>query len=109
MSLQSALYDDARKYMVGGVSAGGRYHRSFGQPLLINRADGSKVYDVDGKEYIDYHTCAGAVLFGYNHPRLKKAPEKAMDMGFFINFETFICYKMFVRIVRSHQKRTLIR
>jgi len=88
MSRQAKLFDRAKEYLIGGGTAGGRFHATFGQPFYIKRASGSHLYDVDGKEYIDYHNSAGAALFGYNHPNLRKAIEKSMEMGFFINFET---------------------
>jgi len=82
------LHREASEYYVGGASAGGRYHGILGQPLYIERASGSRVYDVEGKEYIDYYGCAGAALFGHNHPRLKAAIQKAVDLGFFMNFDS---------------------
>lgn len=88
MTRMQQLYDDAKQYFVGGASAGQRYNGVMKQPLYVARADGSHVFDVDGKEYIDYHTGAGAALFGHNHPRIRQAIERAMDMGFFMNFDT---------------------
>lgn len=82
------IYQEAEKYFIGGASAGQRYNAVLGQPLYISRADGSHIFDADGKEYIDYHTCAGAGLFGHNHPRIREAIGRAMDMGFFMNFDT---------------------
>ena len=88
MSRIQEINQEAVKYFIGGASAGQRYNAVLGQPLFISRADGSHVFDADGKEYIDYHTCAGAGLFGHNHPRIRAAIERAMDMGFFMNFDT---------------------
>jgi glutamate-1-semialdehyde 2,1-aminomutase len=85
---QAKLFKRAKKYLIGGATAGGRFHATFGQPFYIKRASGSRLYDVDGKEYIDYHGSSGATFFGYKHPRLRKAVEKAMEMGYFCNFET---------------------
>ncbi len=82
------LYNEAREYLVGGASAGQRYHKILGQPLYLDHADGCRLYDVDGNSYIDYHGCAGAALYGYNHPRLKAAVDKAVEKGFFMNFDT---------------------
>jgi glutamate-1-semialdehyde 2,1-aminomutase len=76
---QRAMYTEARRYLVGGGSAGGRYNATYEQPLYLCRCDGSKLCDIDGKTYIDYHTSAGPVLFGYNNPRLKKAAERALE------------------------------
>jgi glutamate-1-semialdehyde 2,1-aminomutase len=88
MSNLSIIYEEAKKYLVGGASAGGRFHGILGQPLYLKRASGARLYDVDDNEYIDYHVCAGASLYGYNNPKLRKAIEKSMEMGFFMNFDT---------------------
>ena len=82
------IYGEAKDYFVAGASAGQRYNNVLGQPLYIDHADGSHIWDADGKEYIDYHTCAGAGLYGHNHPRIREAIGRAMDKGFFMNFDT---------------------
>lgn len=74
--------------MVGGVSAGGRYNPSLKKPLLLSHADGCYMYDVDGNTWIDYHSCSGATLLGFNHPAIREALYKAIEKGFFINFES---------------------
>lgn len=74
--------------MVGGVSAGGRYNPSLKKPLLLSHADGCYMYDVDGNTWIDYHSCSGATLLGFNHPAIREALYKAIENGFFINFES---------------------
>ena len=82
------LFERAKKVMVGGVSAGGRYNPSFGKPLFLTHVDGCHMYDVDGNDWIDYHSCSGATLLGFNHPAIREALGKAIEQGFFINFET---------------------
>lgn len=82
------MYEEMQKYMPGGGSAGGRRNRVTGRPLYLEKASGSRIYDVDGNEYIDYHCSAGAAPFGYNHPRLKAAAEEALEKGFFVHFDT---------------------
>ena len=88
MSRLKEIFEQAQQYMVGGASAGQRFHKIFGQPLYLERASGCRLYDVDGNEYIDYHTGAGAAMFGHDHPRLKNAVEKALSLGFFMNYDT---------------------
>lgn len=88
MSRMQEIFNEAEKVFIGGASAGQRYNAVLKQPLFLDHADGSRVWDVDGKEYIDYHVCAGAALFGHNHPRLRAAIEKAISKGFFMNFDT---------------------
>lgn len=88
MSQMQEIFQQAQTCFIGGASAGQRYSAVLKQPLYLDHADGSHIWDVDGKEYIDYHTCAGAGLFGHNHPRIRKAIGRAMEQGFFMNFDT---------------------
>ena len=88
MKKLNEIYTQAKKYYVSGASAGQRFHGVLGQPLYLDRASGSKLYDVDGNEYIDYHVGAGAAMFGHNHPRLKKVALEAIEKGFFMNYDT---------------------
>ena len=88
MSNQKLCYENAKKNLVGGCCAGGRHHAIFGQPMFLERANGSKLYDVDGKEYIEYHTSAGTAIYGYNNPRINAAVNKAMSLGSIVHFDT---------------------
>ena len=45
----------------------------------MTRAQGSRIWDVDGNEYIDFHSSFGAVLLGHNDPRINAAVVRAMD------------------------------
>ena len=80
------LFEEAKKYYVGGVDAGYRYHGILKKTLYVDHAEGCRLYDVDGKEYIDYNICAGAALFGFKHPRLMAAAQKALDRGGVMNY-----------------------
>lgn len=73
MGVKEEMYLEAKQYLVGGGFAGGRYHSILGQPLYLDHANGSCLYDVDGKAYIDYHSSAGPILFGDNNPLLTKS------------------------------------
>lgn len=88
MSKNLDLFESAKQYYVGGVHAANRYHSCLGAPVYVDRMEGCRLYDVDGKEYLDFHTSAGAALFGYKHPRLMEAAMKAIDRGAVMNFET---------------------
>ena len=82
------VHAEASKYFIAGASAGQRYNAPLGQPLYISRADGSRFWDTEGNEFIDFHTGAGAALFGHNNPRIREAIDLAMELGFFMNFDT---------------------
>lgn len=88
MSKNSELFKQAKAYYVGGVHAANRLHSCLGAPLYLDHVDGCHLYDVDGKEYLDFHTSAGAALFGYRHPRLMAAAQQALKRGNLMNFET---------------------
>ena len=107
MSRSLEIFNEANKLLVGGGCAGGRIHRTLGRPLYIDRADGSHIFSADGEEYIDYHNGSGAILFGYNHPRLKEAAMKCIDNGFYMNFDsdyTVEFAKLFTKLVPTVEK-----
>jgi glutamate-1-semialdehyde 2,1-aminomutase len=67
----------ARRVMPGGVQGEGRRARPY--PLYMNRAHGSRIWDVDGNEYVDYHAAFGAVLHGHNAPLVRAALEATLE------------------------------
>ncbi|MFI5386247.1 MAG: glutamate-1-semialdehyde 2,1-aminomutase [Fimbriimonadales bacterium] len=68
--------------MPGGVNSPVRAFRAVGgTPLFFERANGSKLYDVDGNEYIDYVSSWGAVMLGHAHPSITKAVYEAAQKG----------------------------
>jgi len=79
---------EAEKYLPGGVAAGGRYNPSLGCSLFLKRADGSRIYDLDGKEYIDFNLSHGATLLGHNNPAIREAIQGALDRGILAGYET---------------------
>src|SRR5690348_1266511 len=65
----SELFNRAQKILVGGVDSPVRAFRAVGgTPLIIDRAKGSRVYDADGREYIDYICSWGALILGHADP-----------------------------------------
>jgi len=60
------LFERAKKILVGGVNSPVRAFRAVGgPPLVIDRAAGSRLWDVDGREYIDYVCSWGALILGH--------------------------------------------
>ncbi len=63
------LFERAKNILVGGVNSPVRAFRAVGgTPLVIDRAEGSRLWDVDGREYIDYVCSWGALILGHAHP-----------------------------------------
>lgn len=76
------LYDEAVKLMPGGVNSPVRAFGSVGmKPLFIDRAEGSKIYDADENEYIDYVCSWGPCILGHACPEVIKAVKDACDRG----------------------------
>ena len=80
---QSARHFDAAARLIpGGVNSPARaWARVGGNPLFIERGIGSKIWDVDGNEYIDYVCSWGALILGHCHPAVVEAAESAMRRG----------------------------
>lgn len=77
-----ALYNKALELMPGGVNSPVRAFKAVGgNPLFIAKAKGSKIYDVDGNEYIDYVLSWGPMILGHSHPEVVKALKKAIERG----------------------------
>lgn len=78
----SQLFDEAQQYIPGGVNSPVRAFKSVGgSPLFIQKGEGSKIYDVDGNEFIEYIGSWGPHLFGHNPPFIKEALLKAIENG----------------------------
>ncbi len=76
------LFEEAKKHIPGGVNSPVRAFRSVGgEPLFIKKAKGSKIYDVDGKAYIDYVLSWGPMILGHAHPTVTAALKKAIADG----------------------------
>ncbi len=72
----------AVKLIPGGVNSPVRAFRAVGgKPLFISRALGSKIYDADNNEYIDYIGSWGPMILGHAHKGVNAAVKKAVDRG----------------------------
>lgn len=76
------LFKRAKRIIPGGVNSPVRAFKAVGgSPLFIASAKGSKIYDVDGNEYIDYVLSWGPMILGHSHPTVVKALQKAAEKG----------------------------
>ena len=74
-------YQQACLSLAGGVSSSTRLNRAVGHAMLFDRADGCRVWDLDGKEYIDLCCSHGATLLGHGDSRVRRAIDAALDRG----------------------------
>lgn len=71
---QQQLFDQSQQLIPGGVNSPVRAFRSVGgTPVFFKKGLGSKLWDVDGKEYIDYINSWGPMILGHAHPEVIKA------------------------------------
>lgn len=82
------LFATAQHYLVKGVSASTRFNPTLGYPLYLSRGDGARIYDLEGKGYLDYNLSFGATFLGHNHPRIRQAIERGLDMGIICGYDT---------------------
>lgn len=76
------LFSLAQQYMPGGVNSPVRAFKSVGlNPVIISHAKGSKLYDVDGNEYIDYVCSWGPLILGHCDPTVIQAICEAVNQG----------------------------
>ena len=81
MSTSTELYERATRVLPGGTTASARASKATGRPLYMARGQGSRLYDVDGREYIDMCTSFGASLLGHGHPAVRAALTRAGELG----------------------------
>ena len=77
-----SLFDRAAHLIPGGVNSPARAWTSVGgQPLFISRAEGSRIWDVDGNVLIDFVGSWGPMVLGHAHPRVIEAAREAARSG----------------------------
>lgn len=74
-----ALFERAKKVLPAGVSYGIRYFEP--HPFFTAKSKGSKLYDVDGNEYVDFWLGHTALILGHSPPSVVKAVKEQLDNG----------------------------
>lgn len=74
MSRSESLFERAKRVLPGGVNSPVRAYQSVGGcPRFIKKAEGTYVYDEEGKRYLDYIGSWGPMILGHNHPEIQEA------------------------------------
>jgi len=80
--ISRSLRERAEKLFPGGVNSPVRAFRAVGgEPPIIARAKGSKLWDADGNEYIDYVGSWGPMILGHAHPEVVEAVQRTAENG----------------------------
>ncbi len=82
MNRNETLFEQSLKVIPGGVNSPVRAFKSVGgTPLFIDHAKGARVWDAEGREYIDYVGSWGPAILGHAHPGTVKAVQEAAERG----------------------------
>lgn len=113
-------FAEAKKYIPGGVNSPVRAFKSVGlTPVFVDRAAGSRIYDIDGNTFIDYICSWGPLIMGHAHPQvveaIKRTAEKGTSFGTPTELETamakLVCERVqsvdVVRMVNSGTEATM--
>ncbi len=106
----SSLFEEAGRYMPGGVNSPVRACGSVdAEPLFIARASGSRIYDADDREYVDYVCSWGPMIAGHAHPQVVKALREAIEKGTSYGAPTELEIEMARRIVEAFPSIDMVR
>ncbi len=73
------LFKRAQAALPGGLTHDARYIDPY--PIYVERAQGSRKWDADGNEYVDYMGGHGALLLGHNHPEVAAVAKRQFGIG----------------------------
>ncbi|MDR5602793.1 glutamate-1-semialdehyde 2,1-aminomutase [Staphylococcus coagulans] len=75
-------FEKAEKLMPGGVNSPVRAFKSVDTPaIFMDHGEGSRIYDIDGNEYIDYVLSWGPLILGHRDPKVIEEIHKVVDRG----------------------------
>lgn len=76
------LFREAQRYLPGGVDSPVRAFKAVGgTPLFISKGRGSRIYDEDENEFIDYVCSWGPLILGHSHPQVAEGLKQAIERG----------------------------
>ncbi len=75
--MSARLWKQSSKVMPGGITANIKYFEPY--PIFMKKAKGSKIYDVDNNEYVDYCLCLGSLILGHGHPKVVQAIRRQLS------------------------------
>lgn len=100
--MSKAAFLEAEKYIAGGVDSPVRAFKAVGgDPLFIQKGKGSKIYDIDGNEYIDYVGSWGPAILGHAPEKVIDAVRKVAERGLSFGAPTILETELARRIIKA--------
>lgn len=94
-----SLFEQSQQFIPGGVNSPVRAFRSVGgTPVFFKKGKGSKLWDVEGKEYLDYINSWGPMILGHAHPEVIKAVQETAENSLSFGAPTGLELEMAVAI-----------
>ena len=81
-----AHHQEACRYLAGGVGSDARLTPDK-NPICFERGLGSRIFDIDGNEYIDYFCALGPLILGHCPPKVVQALKKQVELGSIFGFD----------------------
>ncbi|RLI14581.1 glutamate-1-semialdehyde 2,1-aminomutase, partial [Candidatus Bathyarchaeota archaeon] len=106
-SKSKALYERAKKVLPAGVSYAIRYFEPY--PFYTARAEGSKLFDVDGNEYVDFWLGHTALILGHSPPAVVEAVRKQLERGTHFGTSHELEVKLAEKIVKMVPSAEMVR
>jgi glutamate-1-semialdehyde 2,1-aminomutase len=104
------LFEKAKTYFPGGVNSPVRAFKSVGgTPLFIDQGSGSRIWDADGNEYIDYCCSWGPLILGHAHPSVTSKVKKTIDKGMSFGAPTRLENELAELILKNNNRIEKIR
>jgi len=104
------VYRRALEMIPGGVDSPVRAFKAIGiSPTFVDRAKGSKIWDIDGNEYIDYVGSWGPMILGHAHPGVVAALKKAIPKGTSYGAPTLLEVELAAKVKKAFPSMELVR
>lgn len=101
------LFEEALRVLPGGVTHSSRYWPPY--PLNIEKVSGSRIYDVDGNEYIDYWLANGTMFMGHANPLVKAAIAAVLERGTHFGLSHDLIPKLAAKVIELVPSAELVR
>jgi glutamate-1-semialdehyde 2,1-aminomutase len=95
-----AAWERASRLIPGGVGSAIQFKRPY--PLSIGDSKGSRVWDVDGNEYVDYSLCYAAMVAGHANPHIVEAIKRQAEHGTLYGLPTTLAADLAEEIIRRY-------
>src|SRR5918999_4276644 len=100
-------YERAHRLIPGGVGSAIQFKEPY--PLYLADSKGSRVWDLDGNEYIDYSLCYAAMVAGHANPKIAEAIKRQADRGTLYGMPTTLAADLAEEIQRRYPVIDMIR